>query len=193
MLDFILKHLPEVAVAISIGSLAVVGAVLTLFVRPKITDIESTKNELGNLNARVEALKIDKYIGDLQALAVAFAKLDGAELVSRTKTLETRVFTNILPDLAELKTSELNRNETLKKAIDVQSKFIKRLEADIRKAIDRGDKRTLLELYETRAQQLETAYVIARMRGGTEEEQALARWKRAQDELAKLKRDSDEA
>ena len=193
MLDFLLKHLPEVAVALSLASIALMGGVLAVFLKPKISDIEATKNDLGKLKEHIDTLKLEKKIEDLGTLSRDFATLTGGKLVSRLEALETRVFSNIIPDLAELKSSELNRNDTLKRAIDVQAKFIKKLEAEIRNAIEHGDKITLRELYETRVGQLETAYVIARMRGGIEEAEALAKWKKSQDELARVTRESHQS
>lgn len=68
--------------------------------------------------------------------------------------------------------------------IEGQTRSIKELEEVIAQKIERGDNHNLVKFLTWRVDQLETAYTLSKMQGGTREEDAREKWVRAKDELA---------
>jgi len=153
----LLKYLPEMALILSASALALVSAVFALFLKPKIKEIDKLSKDFGEHKSHIETLKVADNLSTIQKLNT---------------------------DVALLQQSENVRNDRINQVIEAQTKSIKELEEVIAQKIEAGDNHNLVKFLTWRVDQLETAYTLSKMQGGTKEEDARERWMRAKDELA---------
>jgi inorganic triphosphatase YgiF len=145
-------------------------------------DLNRDQNKL---QAHIDTLEIPNNLKTLQKLQQDFAELEGRDILVRLKAAE-QLTKDMSVDIAILKQSETERNLRLNTAIDSQALRIRSLELEIAEKVAKGDKENLLRLLEWRVDQLETAYTLAKVQGGTREEDARDKLKRAKEDLAKF-------
>ena len=158
MWSWIHAHLSEFAVVFSACSLALIGAVFARFLLPKLKKIDDFATSHAELASHISTLKIPDNLSALQRLQT---------------------------EVAVLQASESQRNERLILAIDAQNRLIQRLQDQIAEKIKAGDQENLLRLLTLKVEQLEVAYTLSKIQGGTKEEETRERLARAKSELEK--------
>lgn len=158
MWDWALHHLPQLAIVFAASALAIVGAVFALFLLPKLKKVDEFVTSHAALTSHISTLKIPENLSALQRLQV---------------------------DVALLQSSETQRNQRLSIAVDAQNGLIQKLQDQITDKIEAGDQENLIRLLMLKTDQLEVAYTLSKIQGGSKEEETRKRLVRAQEELAK--------
>ena len=187
--DALLHHLSEIALILSAAAVALVAGVFALFMKPKLKELDELKVSHSALTAEIKTLKIPDNLNSLQGLQAKFAELEGRDLISRMTAAEA-LNQKLLTSVTVLEQSEVQRDAKLTLGIAEVQKNVLKLEEEIGKKISRGDGDNLGRLLDWRVDQLETAYTLSKIRGGTQEEDAREKWLRAKDEVAEFLRGS---
>ena len=184
MVPTLLKYLPIIATILAASSLALVSATFALFLKPRLTTLDTLKSDFSGLDSHIKTLKIADNLNALQKLQQDFAELIGRDIAIRIASSE-EALKLLSTEVAVLKQSETERNQRLNAAIDAQANSIRSLNTEIAEKVARGDNENLIKLLTWRVEQLETKYTLSKIQGGIREEETRDEWARAKDDLAR--------